>query len=208
MILQFDRDDYAKNLPDAYRKDAESNNAKLLLIEKEEADRLREAIAEIDASLDLDQAYGRTLDMYGEMLSQERGKATDGQYRVLIRSRIIRNLAGGDYNSVIKLLAMIFGCEPTDLVLTEPGACVARVDALPYDTLNGLAIDVNTALKVIKELLPAGVALESVNFSGTFEFSGGSELVYDETAGFADIDQTTGGYFGVIFDGSATELPV
>ena len=45
---------YVKNLPDAYRKPPDSNNAKILEIEHDAMRKLRTAISEVDASLDID----------------------------------------------------------------------------------------------------------------------------------------------------------
>lgn len=209
MITQFNRENPVKNLPDSYCKTADSNNSKILNVEKSAMDALRAAVAEIDESLDLDKAYGKTLDLYGEMVGQERGKATDSQYRLLIKSRIMRNLAGGDYNSVVNLLALIFGCEPTEVSITEADEpCTVYLDKLPYAALNKLVVDVNTALKIIREVMPAGVNLESVTFTGTFEFSGGTDLVYDEAAGFGNETQTIGGTLGHVFNDETAELPV
>lgn len=209
MITQFNRDDLVRNLPDAYRKDAESNISKVLLIEKEEMDRLRaEARAVLD-SLDLDKAYGKTLNLFGEAVGQERGKATDSQYRTLIKSRIMRNFANGDHNGVVQLLAMIFNCGPAEILLTELEIpCKVRVDKLPFSLMNSANLDINTILNIVREVLPVGVAMDSVSFTGTFEFSTGSELVYDETKGFADAAQTVGGYFGYVFSDVPTDLPV
>lgn len=209
MILRFNRDNYAKNLPDVYRKNAGSNNDKILRIEKEEADRLREAVHSIYESLDLDTATGKTLDLYGEMVGQERGKASDAQYRVLIKGRIIRNFANGDYNSVVNALATTFGCSPTEISLTElDEPCKVQIGEIPFSLLNRVSIDINTAIKIIKGLMPVGVWLDSGTFTGTFEFSGGTELVYDESKGFADIDQTIGGTLGLVFNGDTPELPI
>jgi len=209
VITRFNRDDLARNLPDAYRKDADSNISKLLQIEKAEMDRLRADIQAIYESLDLDKAFGKTLDLYGDMVGQERGKATDNQYRILIKARIMRNLANGDYNSIIRLLAMLFGCDPSEIVLTELEApCQVRLDALPYSALNSLVIDITTVLKIARELMPAGVGMESLTFTGTFEFSGGTELVYNEAKGFADEAQTIGGYLGAVFNNTTADLPV
>ena len=210
MITEFNRDNPVKNLPDAYNKADSSNNSKILAIEKSSFDKLREAIADIDECLDLDKAYGKTLDLYGEMVGQERGKATDDQYRVLIRSRIIRNFANGDYNTVVNLMAMVFECEPSEIILSEleDDPCKARLEAIPYASANRLIIDIHTLLKIVSEVMPAGVSLESVTFTGTLEFSDGTELVYDEEAGFADEAQSIGGTFGYIFSKETSELPV
>ena len=210
MITQFNREALEKNLPDAYRKTPDSNNAKILAIEKSETDKLRANIRALWDSLDLDNVGGTTLDLYGATVGQERGKATDDQYRVLIKSRIVRNLSNGDYNSIVRMMAVVFGCDPSEIVLTETETpCHVRVDELPFGALNKAVIGLGTALKIIREVMPAGVLLESVQFTGTFEFSGGTTLVYDEAAGFSNAAQTIGGYFGYISDGiDASDLPV
>lgn len=208
MITQFDRDNLVKNLPDAYAKTPESNNAKLLSIVQAEIDKLRENNRTLRDSLDLEKAHGKTLDMYGKMVGQERGKAIDDQYRVLIKSRIVRNLCNGDYNSIVRLIALIFGCEPAEILITELDTpCQVRVDELPYDALNQLVIDINTAIKIIQEVMPAGIQLQSVQFTGTFEF-GGDTLEYDADAGFGNEAQTIGGYLGYIFSDEIPDLPV
>lgn len=209
MIARFNRKNHVKNLPDAYCKTPESNNAKLLEIEKSAVEKLRETLDAVYASLDLENAKGKTLDLYGEMVGQERGRATDTQYRILIKSRIARNFANGDYNSIVNLICLIFGCKGSEISFVETEKpCTVRIDALPFGALNNLAIDVNTALQIIRECIPAGVAIESISLTGTFEFSGGTELVYDEAAGFADEAQTIGGYLGAVFEENAPALPV
>lgn len=209
MVTQFNRENLVKNLPDVYCKTDDSNNSKILQIEKHAMDKLREAIRATYESLDLDNATGATLDLYGDMVGQPRGKAIDSQYRLLIKTRIIRNLANGDYNGIVNLLSLIFGCSPTEIVLTElDEPCKVRMESMPIDILNATEINVDTAVQIIKELIPAGVMLESAEFTGTFEFSGGTELVYDADAGFADIDQTIGGYLGYMFSGDMPELPI
>ena len=209
MITRFDCENLVKNLPDAYRKTADSNNHKILMIERREMDRIRDAIRAIYESLDIEKATGNTLDLYGQMVGQDRGKANDDQYRILIKSRIIRNITNGDYNSVVNMIALVFGCKTTDIVITESEEtpCVVSVSKLPFDTLNNLSISIGTALNIMKELMPAGVKLDSVSFTGTFEF-GGTDLEEDTERGFADEAQTIGGYFGMVFVGDEIDMPV
>ena len=144
MITRFNAENLVKNLPDAYAKGSESNNRKILDIEKSAADSLRQSITAIYDSLDLDKATGKTLDMYGEIVGQERGRATDEQYRVLIKSRIVRNLANGDYNSIVHAIAITLGCQPTEISLIElEDPCKVQLGELPYSILNRLVIDMN-----------------------------------------------------------------
>lgn len=208
MITQFNREDYASNLPDAFRKAKGSNNARILEIEKAEADRLREAVRAVYDSLDLDKATGAALDMFGEMYGQERGKATDDQYRVLIRSRILRNMANGDYNSVATAVSLIFGCKPSDFNLRElDEPCAVELTGLPYSILNSSGLGAENAIKIIAALMPAGVRMEAISFEGTFEF-GSTANEYDEAKGFGNEDQTTGGYLGLLTSGESGDLPI
>lgn len=207
MIARFDGKKPVRTLPDAYAK-AGSNNEKLLEVNRLSREDMRATLRAMADSLDLDKATGAALDMYGDMVGQTRGKATDEQYRVLIRSRIVRNMAGGDYGSVVRVLALVFGCDAGEIVLSEPAPCTVSVEELPYAAINGMAIGIDTATRLIEECMPVGVRLQGVQMTGTFEFADGAEMVYDAEAGFGDIGQTIGGYLGLIFGGESAELPV
>jgi len=199
MVTQFIRDKPEQNLPDAYRKNSDSNNAKLLGIECDAVRALSDAVNAIYDSLDIDKAYGKTLDLYGDMVSQARGKATDEQYRILIKNQITRNFCNGDYNSLMSALCVTFNCNPSDISLVEPEEpCRLRVEGLPIAKLNESNIDITTAILIVQNLVPVGVQLESISFSGTFEFSGGTTLEYDAQKGFADDAQSIGGYLGLV----------
>ena len=204
----FDRENHVRNLPDAYDKRWDSNNAKILAIEKREMDAIRGELSDIYASLDLSLASGKTLDLYGEMVGQERGKASDEQYRIMIRARILRNLTNGDYNSIARAISLIFNCDTTDFCIAEKDEpCVVELTGLPFEILNRSGLGVENALKIINEIIPAGVRLETLSFDGTFEFSDAEEE-QDAAAGFGDIEQTLGGYFGLLASGDTSNLPV
>ena len=199
MVTQFIRDKPEQNLPDAYRKNSDSNNAKLLGIECDAVRALSDAVNAIYDSLDIDKAYGKTLDLYGDMVSQARGKATDEQYRILIKNQITRNFCNGDYNSLMSALCVTFNCNPSDISLVEPEEpCRLSVEGLPIAKLNESNIDITTAILIVQNLVPVGVQLESISFSGTFEFSDGTTLEYDAQKGFADDAQSIGGYLGLV----------
>lgn len=208
MNARFNHENHVKNLPDAYRKTPDSNNAKLLQIEKEEVDRLRAETRAIYDSIDLELATGATLDMYGEMLGQDRGAATDEQFRALLKSRIVRNLSGADHNSIVNAICITFGCEPSEIMLDETdGKCAVVLSGIPYTAINKINIDLTTAVQIAKMLIPAGVSFDALTFAGTFEF-GGAEMVYDEAKGFGDAAQTIGGTLGLVPDVSNGGLPV
>ena len=164
MITEFNREDHAKNLPDAFRKDEGANNRRILEIEKNATDQLREAVSAIFDSLDIDKATGSTLDLYGEMYGQARGGFTDEQYRLKIRQRLAMASAGTDYNSIVNALAGMIG-SPAEAICLEDGAVSGNVDVVqfPYDTLQGAGFTVPQVRDMIESLLPAGVRITGMN---------------------------------------------
>ena len=128
----------------------------------------------------------------------------------MIKSKIARNHADADYNSIINAICITFNCKPTDVIFTElDEPCKVKLDGLPISKLNEANIDMSTAVAIINALMPVGVFMESMNFAGTFEFAGGAEdMTYDEEKGFGDEEQTIGGYLGLVSDGFASNLPV
>ena len=187
-----------ERLPDCYRKDEDSNNHKLLELERLATEELRLDIKTVLDSLDLNQANGNTLDLYGDMLGQRRGLLNDEQYRYMILARIGRNVVQGDYNSVMSTLILMFGSQAGDITLDDlevvegERPCVVRLTKFP--------------VAMIESLLPVCVTLSADNFEGTFEFADTAD-VYDEQAGFGNIGQTIGGYLG-LYLGDDDKIPV
>lgn len=209
-MKQFDSGNYVKNLPDCYLKSESSNNHKILSVEKHAISDLETDITDIFNSLDLNSATGETLDLYGDMLSQPRGVATDDQYILLIRSKIMRNLSGGDYLSVARAICHTFECEPSQvLILEKDEPCTVELVTLPLSVIVKAGLTTKQTTAMIKQLLPVGITLESYLFEGTFAFSS-LENEYDENAGFCDVEGgTIGGYLGITY-GSDDEpiLPI
>ena len=73
----------AERLPDCYRKDEYGNIYKLLYLNASAIEELKEDIFGCGESLDLKIATGKTLDLYGEMVEQQRGLLNDEQYRYM-----------------------------------------------------------------------------------------------------------------------------
>lgn len=195
----FDETNHANNLPDCYAKPETSNNYKLLQTEKSSVDRLKNDINSVFDILDLNKAEGTVLDLYGDMVNQQRGLATDLQYRFMIRSKIMQNLSNGDYGSVLKALYMTFNCKPSQVSIeTADTPCTVKVAKVPLDEILKAGFSTGQTIQLIKALLPVGVDIESYFFEGTFEF-GSTDNEYDELKGFGSIDQTIGGFLGVLF---------
>ncbi len=209
-MLPFNSENHVKNLPDIYRKGTESNNFKILEVERLEGNGLREALETIDTILDLDEAYGKTLDYYGERVGQPRGRATDSQYLLMIKSKIMQNICDGTSPNIINAVCMTFNCDASQVHIaedTEP--CSVKIVSLPLSIINKAGLSTEQTVAMIKRLLPVGVALSSFLFDGTFEF-GTVENEQDTDKGFCDVEGgTIGGYFGVTgSDVSDVILPI
>ena len=167
----FHYDNLAKNLPDCYKKDESSNNFKILKVEKDANDATRSALNSIDNILNIENATGATLDMYGERFGQPRGNASDAQYRIMIKAKIVRSFCGGNYKDIIDAICYTFNCGIDDVLIADTGEprCVT-VYKTPLPAIISAGFSINDAEKIISTLLPVGTILESVMFDGTFEF--------------------------------------
>lgn len=185
-------------LPDSYAKGTDSNNYKLLYINEQAiADAKVDAQALFDV-LDVQQATGRTLDLYGDMLGQKRGALNDEQYRMFILRKVGVNAAQGNYSTVINILKQMFNCKANEIVLQDgEKPCTVELKTFPLEILVNAGFSGAQAVEIMEALLPIGVTIDNANFEGTFEFAETAD-VYDETAGFADVAQTIGGYFGLL----------
>lgn len=199
-----------KKLPDIYRKDSASNNFKLLSLNEQAVEVITEDLQAIFDARDLNKATGRTLDLIGEMVGQKRGGMTDEQYRYVILTKIGMNTGQGTYESVMYVLTRTFNCSDKDIIILDSEkSCEVIVQKFPLEVLVNAGFTSNQAAEFIKRLLPVGVSISVANFNGTFEFAETAD-VYDETAGFANIEQTVGGYFGLLLgdDENSPVLPL
>ena len=185
-------------LPDCYRKDAESNNYKLLEIGHLAIDKLMNDISD-------------TLEHFGNMIGQLRGSLDDNQYRYLLYMRIGKNLVTGNYNSVIRVAGSMLGMDDNsnELAIDDAEGGNVHIRSIPLATLVASRFSSRQAIQLIKQLLPIGVGIITDGFEGTFEFDS-SENVYDESKGFADLNNSFGGYLGLMLgdDDNAPVLPL
>ena len=204
------QEEYINNLPDCYNKSKTSNNYKLLELFKYSIDGFRHNIKQIEDILYLDNARGATLDLYGELVGQNRGLATDEQYIFLIKTRIMRNLANGSNKSIVDALCSILNCNVTDVHIEDAESpCTVKISNLPLKTVIEADLTTNQLTQIIQSLMPIGVTFEPVTYDGTFEISD-IENEYDDTAGFCDVEGgTIGGYLGTLSsDTHETVLPI
>lgn len=201
-----------KRLPDAYKKGSESNNSKLLELQELGFADVRQDLSDLYDSLDIENAYGKTLDLFGDIVDQKRGALNDVQYRYMIYAKIGSNMSKCDHNSVMDTVLKMFNANAGDISLEDVSieetdkSCVVHLAKMPLDTLVAAGFTSKQAVEMIKMVLPICVTVIADNFEGTFEFSGTADE-YDEDAGFADEQGTIGGYLG-LFYGEDEEVPL
>ena len=187
----------ADRLPDSYAKDKNSNNYKLLKLNEDAIATLNKDMDDVLNVLDIKNAIGNTLELYGDMVGQKRGELNDTQYRYMILTRIGMNIARGNYDSIIAVCQMIFYCNPQDIILNDSEKpCRVEVTKFPLKVLVDAGFSSNQAIAMVELLMPIGVTIEKANFEGTLEFAE-TATEYDENAGFGNIEQTIGGYMGL-----------
>ncbi len=200
-------------LPHYFKRDG--NIAKLFSVFSDQFKELKQTIDTVEEWRDIDKAQGTTLDAIGENVIQPRGQATDSVYRILLKSKIARNLSDGTINTIIRVLATALSVSPTEIKLeekwndvndSEPAAL--KVIELPIARLNEAGLDPYNFARIVKRTVAGGVSVSAIELTGTFEF-GTTAMEADNDKGFADIDGTIGGYFGMIYTPSNDiELPI
>ena len=201
-------------LPDAYRKDKSSNNYKLFNCILPEFDLFYETCEELKRSLDMDYAYGKTLDKIGANVNQVRGSVNDTVLRTLIKAKIAADMSDGTIMTLLTVIGFIIGDDESrtqiielfnDAYDEEPAA--VRVIA-PIDSVIGSGVTAGQFVQILEQIKPAGVRIIA-NLNGTFEFGEIEEYGEEFDIGFADVDQTTGGTLGLLYDtGDDDPLPI
>lgn len=193
---------YANKLPDTYRKDPNSNNYKLLKITESAIQDIEKDIDDIDNSLDINKAYGETLDYYGDLYEQPRGALNDDKYRILLQSKIENLLVDGSYQSVLNSICRIFNCNPSDIEIKdkEDSILTVQINGLPISAIIKSGFSSEQAMQIIKRLLPVCVSISSDTvFEGTFEFAS-NEGETDNITGLANDELTIGGTLSLIVE--------
>lgn len=202
--------DWLKRLTDRYVKSEKSNIGKLLKIVNDQIAELKSTFERIDEWRDVEKARGKALDDVGSNVGQVRGVATDEVYRILIRSKIARNISTGTINSIINALSTALNCPKSEIKIIEnpddQPACIGLI-SMPLDYLNKAGLSVNQFGRIVQKTVSAGIKVQSLSFGGTFEYV--SSIQTEQSTGYADIDMTIGGTLGAAYTPSNdNDLPL
>lgn len=189
--------DIIKRLTDVFTKNPASNLGKLCAIMAEQISKIQETSERIQQWRDIDQAQGKTLDLIGSNVGQPRGITKDEIYRVLIKSRIARNLSTADINTIIRVLAVALNADYSQIKIremhsdpTEPQPAAIKIIELPLDKINEAGLSPNQFGRIVKRTVAAGVSVGVIELTGTFSFGDqepevvpfiyGSDIVSDQ----------------------------
>lgn len=165
-------------LTDNYAKDPDSRIGKLMRIFSEQLKELGETFQRIEAWRAIDEAEGATLDRIGRVVLQPRGAAKDEVYRILLKSKIARNLSTADINTIISVLAVALDVEPSEIKIEEmyndpfePEPAAIKLIQLPIKTINEAGMDPHQMALIVQRTVAAGVRVGIIELTGTFQFS-------------------------------------
>lgn len=156
---------------DHFRKDEESNTYKLMQLFSDELQLLEETNNRIIEWRNIDKAEGKALDLIGQNVVQPRGTATDEVYRIMLKTKIARNLADGTLNGLITAIAYVLQVDKKEIKVTEmwdllnQPACIA-VEAIPLDKINNAGLTANEFEDILRSLVSAGVKLLLMSSGG------------------------------------------
>lgn len=187
---------------------------KVMSVLVDEFSLIEQTLATIIAYRDIDKARGMTLDLIGQNINQKRGKATDEVYRILLKSKIARNLSDGTVNTIIDVISLSLSTKPSDVKILEswevnPNAKPSiELMKLPITKLLESGIDQENFVAIIQKTVAGGVQVKQVELEGTFEL--GDDYADDLERGMTNaMEDTYGGILGEIFGSSRNEkLPI
>ena len=164
-------------------------------------------IKSIDTAFDIDSAVGNQLDVLGQLLGVSRyltfqpsvdsPTLDDDTYRFVLKARIVQNQWDGTLPGLYQIWNLLFPLAPISVKDNQDMTCDITFVSQNFSALQ-------------RELLSNGYIIPnsqcvdfSFSFGGTFSFRTGViddpyTAETDNLAGFSDISQVDGGYFGSV----------
>lgn len=212
----FDLKSIVSRFSDYFNKQPDSNISKLMRIFSDELQSLHQTVNRVGDWRDIDSAEGSALDDIGTNINQARGVATDEVYRILLKSKIARNLSDGSINTIIRVLSVALSVPQKEIKIQEkwndpldPEPAAIKLIELPLKRINEAGLDPLNFVRIVQKTVAAGVKVGAIELSGTFEFGDISNSI-DYSKGLGDVnDENIGGYLGAAYTpGTDNELPI
>ncbi|MCJ8015217.1 hypothetical protein MUG84_26470 [Paenibacillus sp. KQZ6P-2] len=212
----FSMKDMLGRFMDFFNKDPNSNIGKLIGILYGQLQEVGDTLETVREWRNIDKAKGTTLDMIGHNIIQPRGAATDEVYRVLLKSKIARNLSQTDINTIIRVLALALNCDYSDIRIqpkfndpVDPEPAALSLIRVPIKRLNEVGMSPMQFGQIIQKTVAAGVRVAQIELAGTFQLASKYGELETGATGLADPDMTTGGTLGEVYvPGHDYTLPI
>ena len=164
-MAKINYDNLIENLPDSFAKDTDSNNYKLLQIKTHTTSKLLSDLKLMSDMLNMDNAFGYTLDnWYGKRVNLKRGAATDTQYLIQLKAKIMQNTSDGSFPKLVEALAYMFQCSENEILLASSETENAiRIKGIPLKNIEDAHFTTNQLLKLIRCLLAINVKVSEYN---------------------------------------------
>lgn len=154
----FDVKSIVSRFVDYFDKQPNSNISKLMKIFSDELQVLNTTTERVGDWRDIDNAEGQALDDIGTNINQHRGVATDEVYRILLKSKIARNLSDGSINTIIRVLAVALSV-PFDQIKiqekwndpVEPEPAAIKVIEMPLAKINEAGLDPVNFMRIVQK---------------------------------------------------------
>lgn len=174
-------------LPDIFNKQDDTITAKIIKIFAEQLDEVRATLDKIELWRSVDNAEGVVLDFIGQAFNQSREGTLDTEYRILIKSKILRDRSDGTINTLIKNIAFLLGQNESDVLIKsmwEQGQSATLYAELE---LGETKLTVERYAEIFNSITSAGVGMD-IYFVGSFMFAEEYDVMQiDEEHGFGEI---------------------
>lgn len=160
-------------ITDNYRRDENSNVSKMMKLAAHHVQENEDLLNKIHDWRDIDQAGGVTLDYIGRNIGQDRMGFDDDVFRVLLKSRIIRNNSDGSIPTILNFLSFILGIEKKFISIKEKwrtGEPVGMHIEVDVDYVISLGISLEQFGFIVNELTVGGANVD-LYYIGSFMFS-------------------------------------
>lgn len=163
----YDVKSIVKLFTDHFRKDPESNTYKLMQLFSDELELIKVTNDRILEWRDIDQAEGATLDLIGRNVIQPRYGVSDERYRIILKSKVAKNLANGTINNFIRGVAYALDIPPEEVRVVEMWAkegypATLALDVIPWDKIKRAGFTTQEFEELLQSLVAAGVTLDRI----------------------------------------------
>lgn len=170
-------DDLIKLLSTAFRKDADSNNYKLLEVIDSEFQNIEQTINDIKYTHSIDLATGKSLDWFASLFNVRRKQnETDDHFRARIKLAFSKIADMATINDIKEIVAATLQTKTSRIRVVDKW----NVEPAYFDVwvwlqdLNNVGLTVEELKDLLQAIKPAGVRLDAKQF-GTFTYRSASE---------------------------------